>query len=125
MPTQEIPREQWIVFFNSFNNQHDGWLATLEVFDNAIGAQQQAHSLPFEGISLDSQADEPESILIDIGKSQEDHITHRIDQPQHIYLQRTYDGADAALEIESADASKTLLRFRSPLPPEFVDDIAV
>src|SRR5215216_3054241 len=57
MPTQEIPREQWNNFFNSFSRQHEGWLATLEVFATDAGAQQEVSDVPFEGISLDSDND--------------------------------------------------------------------
>jgi len=32
MPTQEIPRAQWATFLDTFTQQHEGWLATLEVF---------------------------------------------------------------------------------------------
>jgi hypothetical protein len=52
MPTREIPREQWNNFFDSFNRQHEGWLATLEVFAPEIGAQQEARDLPFEESAL-------------------------------------------------------------------------
>jgi len=34
-------------------------------------------------------------------------------------------GANAALEIESADHVKTLLRFRSPLPADMVDGVVL
>jgi hypothetical protein len=38
---------------------------------------------------------------------------------------QTSEGANAALEIESADETKTLLRFRSALLPEFVDGVVL
>jgi len=34
-------------------------------------------------------------------------------------------GANVALEIESENHNKTLLRFRSALPPEMVDGVVV
>ena len=125
METQEIPHEQWIVFLDSFSHQHNGWLATLEVLDTEFGAQSPAQDLPFEGISLNSKEGRPESILISVGRSVGDHLTHRIDHPTHIWLQRAPSGADSALEIESDGDSKTLLRFRSAMSSEFVDDIVV
>src|SRR5712664_3846445 len=54
MPTQEIPREDWSNFFDVFSRQHEGWLVTLEVFGPEVGAQEEAHQLPFEGISIAS-----------------------------------------------------------------------
>jgi hypothetical protein len=38
---------------------------------------------------------------------------------------QTSGGANAALEIESENQNKTLLRFRSALPPERVDGVVV
>ena len=113
MQTQEIPREQWRSFFNSFSQQHEGWLATLELFSLEIGAQEEAHELPFEGISINSNESEKESVIISLAQTSEDHLTHTIDDPTRVWLQQTTEFADASVEIE-ADNSKTLLRFRSP-----------
>src|SRR5436189_3976439 len=121
MQTQEIPREEWNSFFDSFSRQHEGWLATLEVLGPNVGAQEEAHELPLEGVSVASEADKSESIAINMGKTAEDHVSHTITKPQHVWLEKTDEGADAALEIESAGDSKTLLRFRSAVPPELVD----
>jgi Family of unknown function (DUF5335) len=122
MATEEIPREDWSNFFNSFSQGHEGWLATLEVFDNEVGAQEEARELPFEGISLDSKNGESQAVVISIGRTA-DHVTHTVHQPKHVWLQRTAAGADASLEIEAEGDSKTLLRFLSPVPSEFVDDV--
>lgn len=42
MPTQEIPRQEWNNFFDSFSRQHEGWLATLEIFGPEIGADRKS-----------------------------------------------------------------------------------
>jgi hypothetical protein len=123
MSTQEIPRDKWAPFLNGFSQQHEGWLVTLEVFSPDIGAQQQAKELPLEGITIASGEDEPETIAISVGRNPADHITHTVDSPAHIWLQRTSAGANAALEIESEDATRTLLRFRSAWPAEMVDGV--
>lgn len=99
------------------------WLATLEVFAVDAGAQPEAQELPFEGISLDSGDGEPASVIISFGKSPSDHVTHTIHQATNLWLQQTAEGADASLEIKAGDNSNTLLRFRSPMLPEFVDGI--
>ena len=130
MPTQEIPRDEWDNFFYVFSQQHEGWLATLEVFGPEIGAQEEAHELPLEGISIDSGNNGTRAIAIDLGKTP-DQITHTIAEPEHVWLEQTSGGADAALEIgfmisleiESKDETKTLLRFRSTLLPEMVDGV--
>ena len=125
MPTQEIPREDWSNFFDVFSRQHEGWLATLEVFGPEVGAQEEAHELPFEGISIASGGNGADAIAINLGKTPEDHVTHTITKPEHVWLEQTSGGANAALEIESENQNKALLRFRSALPPEMVDGVVV
>lgn len=124
MATEEIPREEWSTFFARFSKQHEGWRVTLEVFAPEIGAQQEASALPFEGITVASQDKEPRTIAISLGKAPEDHVTHTIAGPEHVWLQQTSEGANAALEIESEDGAKTLLHFHSAMLPEMVDGVA-
>lgn len=125
MPTQEIKRDEWTAFLDTFSRQHEGWLATLEVLGPDIGAQQEAGDLPLEGITATSEDDAVQSIAISLGKTPEDHITHTIIGPTRIWLEQTSLGANAALEIESADEVKTLLRFRSALPADMVDGVVL
>ncbi len=40
MTTQEIPRDERKIFFDTFSRRHEGWLATLEVLGIEIWAQQ-------------------------------------------------------------------------------------
>ena len=123
MQTQEIPRNEWIQFFDTFSRQHEGWLATLEIFGPEVGAQEEAHELPLEGVSVASETDASETIEISMGKTLDDHVSHAVEKPTHVWLEQTDEGSNAALEIESEDQTKTLLRFRSPVPPEFVDGV--
>jgi hypothetical protein len=125
MPTQEIPREEWTAFLDRFSRQHEGWLATLEVLGTDIGAQQEARDLPLEGISATSRDGAPETIAISLGKTPEDHVTHTVTKPTRVWLEQTSEGANAALEIESADEVKTLLRFRTTLPSAMVDGVVL
>jgi hypothetical protein len=125
MRTKEIPRDEWKTFFDTFSRQHEGWLATLEVLGSEIGAQQEARNLPLEGITATSKDTVPETIAISLGKTPEDHVTHTITEPARVWLEQTAEGANAALEIESADQIKTLLRFRSALPAEMVDGVVL
>ncbi len=125
MATQEIPQEQWLAFFDGFSRQHQGWLATLEVFGPEIGAQKEARNLPLEGITADLKGPESETISISFGKGPEEHVTHLIKNPKRIWLEQSLQGANAALEIESSDEVKTLLRFRSTLPTEMLNGVVL
>lgn len=122
MQTQEIPRTEWRSFFDAFNRQHEGWLATLEIFSSEIGAQEQAHELPLEGVTV-SQSGADEEIAISLGRSPDEHISHTIAEPTHVWVERTTEGANGALEVESKDQTKTLLTFRAAVKPELVDGL--
>jgi hypothetical protein len=124
MPTREIPRDEWTTFLDTFSRQHEGWLSTVEIWGTDIGAQEEARNLPLEGISV-SRDSVPETIAISLGNDAKDHVTHTVTNPTHIWLEQTSEGANAALEIESEDEVKTLLRFRSALPADMVDGVVL
>ena len=125
METREIPRSEWRSFFDVFSRQHEGWLATLEIFGQEIGAQVEPGELPLKSVTLTPVVGKSEAITINLGKTPKDHVKHTVIEPTHVWLVQTSEGANAALEIESADETKTLLRFRSPVLPELVDGVVL
>lgn len=120
--TKEIPSDEWMPFLDSFSQQHQGWLVTVEVIAPEIGAQEEASNLPLEGISS-SESNEHKSISISVGNQTSNHQTHTVNAATRLWLKQTPQGADEALEIESTDGVKTLLRFRSAMPAEMVDGL--
>jgi hypothetical protein len=122
MGTREVTRSEWTNFFEVFSKQHEGWIASLEILGDQVGAQVEAIELPFQGISVSTE-DEPQSLIINLGKTAEDHVSHTIERPRHVWLKQTEEGANDSLEIVEEGNQKTLLRFRSPMLPELVDGI--
>jgi len=59
MSTQEIPRENWLGFFDQFSRQHEGWRANLDVLCSGEGAETEARDSPLVGISADLKDCEP------------------------------------------------------------------
>ena len=112
MSTREVSRNEWSNFFETFSKQHEGWLATLEVFGDDLGAQTEAVELPFEGISLNSD-EGPDALVISLGGTPEDHISHMVERPRQVWLRQTAEGANESIEISEEDNQKTLLSFRS------------
>ena len=125
MTTKEIPRSDWKEFLDSFSREHEGWQANLEVLNSTIGAQKETRNLPLEGISLSSKEGSSPAIAISMGKEPDDHVTHTIPKPTHVWLEQTSEAGDASLEIESEAEGKTLLRFRSALPADMVDGVVL
>jgi hypothetical protein len=120
MRTTEIPRADWSRVLAEFSATHDGWLVSLDLLSSEIGAQPDITDLPLVGVTFeDIRAG---TMTISAGRSAE--ITHTIQAPSHIWVERTDAGADAALAIESADGATTILRLRTAALPETVDGIA-
>lgn len=121
MQTRRIEQSEWPAFFDSFSRQHEGWLATLEIFGPDLGAQVEGLDLPFEGITDEWDEVKGNTITIMTGGQPDDHVTHTVSHPTEVSLEQTDEGADAALAIKSSDGTTALLRFRSPVLPEMVD----
>lgn len=123
MKTIEIPQSSWNLFFDTFSRQHEGWLVTMEVVGIEIGAQIQGEDLTLECMTLESSEKSGNTIITMIGARKDEHITHNINDPTEVSLTQTDEGADAVLAIKSSDNITTMLRFRSPMLPEFVDGV--
>jgi uncharacterized protein DUF5335 len=121
MRTLEIPRDAWADRLSEFTAMHEGWLVSLDVLGE-LGAQTVIDNLPLLGVSTD-RIDHDPTVVISVARSASEHFTHMIEAARHIYIQRADDGADAALQVESADGAKTILRFRATVLPESVDGI--
>lgn len=122
MQTLEIPRGAWAHRLNEFTTIHEGWLVSLDVLGPEIGAQPQIDNLPLLGISAD-RVDHDGTIAVSVARSATEHLTHIVHAVTRIYVERTDDGADAALQIESGGGTRTILRFRAAALPETVDGI--
>ena len=120
---REIPRGEWVKFLDSFSRQHEGWLVTVEVLGAEIGAQVEAQELPLEGVTAELKGGDEDAITIILGGGSRERVTHNISQPTHVRIEQTVSGADMTLQIESGGGVTTLLRFRSAMLPEMVDNI--
>lgn len=107
--TTEIPRESWNNFFARFSQDHETQFVAVEVLGPDIGAQVEGRTLLLSGISPGDPAGESVALMFDSVNGE--HLTHMVNKPTHVRLQKAPDTTDQALEIESADGTKTLVRF--------------
>ena len=106
--TVEIPREGWGKFFARFNHDHEMQLVAVEVLGGEIGAQVQGRSLLLGGVSAGDE--ETNSLVMMFDSVDGEHVTHIVNKPVHVWVQHAPDNTDEALEVESADGTKTLVR---------------
>ncbi len=122
MSTEEIARERWTTFFDDFSQRHQGWLVTIEVLGADIGDQVEVRGLPLEGITAELSDRDKDEVEIFAGMRPDSHVSHKIAAPEHVYIKRSDEGTDEALEIASKNRT-VIIKFRSAVPPEMVDGV--
>ena len=122
MPTQEIQRNEWVSFFDSFSRRHRGWLVTVEIMDPEIGDQTEARDLPLEGITAELNERGTDQIEIIVGNQADSHVSNSVVDPKQVWLKSSDVGADEVLEIKRENGT-VLIRFRSAALPELVDGL--
>jgi Family of unknown function (DUF5335) len=116
MDSTEIPREQWLRFFDDFSKKHEGWIVNWEVLGRDIGDQEKTIRLPLVGISGDVKARRP-SIDIIVGGRLDAHVTQVIEMPKRVWFKQPDIPGHEAIEIETDDGRVTLVTF-SHFDPE-------
>jgi hypothetical protein len=119
--TTEIPREAWGKFFTRFSLDHETQFVAVEIMGRDIGAQVEGKSLLLSGIS--PADDNNESLALSFDSVNGEHLTHMVNKPTHVWIQRAPDNTDQAIEIEAADGTRTLVRFPSYEPASRSDDL--
>ena len=121
MQTVVIPRADWRAKLDEFSTTHQGWRISLELLEPNLGAQPEIDDLPLRGVT--AEVDARESAITIAAGSKSGQITHVIHTPMRVQLEKNDAGADMALEIESSDHVKAILRFTTPVPVETVDGV--
>lgn len=120
---REIPRGEWLSFLDGFSRQHEGWLVTLEVPEEQGRSEVEAQDLKLEGITPE-HSEGHDRISIALGKEPDDHLTHFVSDPIRLTFMEEEGGGHLGLQIEAADGSRTVVRFRGPARPESLNDVA-
>jgi hypothetical protein len=120
MQTVEIQPARWPQALAEFSALHEGWLISVDILDPAIGAQTEVRDLPLTGVVAERQK-AGDTITIAAANPDAGQITHTIHSPTRVWIERTNDGADVAMQIESAEGTTTILRLKTPAGPEAVD----
>jgi hypothetical protein len=117
MPDQEIPREQWVKFFDEFSKSHQGWIVDWEVLGSDLGDQEITARLPLVGISADLKGSRPQIDII-VGGRTDAHMTQIIDAPKRVWFKEPDIPGHEAISIETADGRMTLVTFRHVDPEQ-------
>ena len=111
MRIEEVPHDGWADALNQFTVAHEGWLVSMATFATDKGPRTDIRNLPLIGVSADRT--EPGDIAISVARSSAQHVTHVIERPSHVYVQRGTNGASASLIVDSEEGLRTVLRVRA------------
>ena len=114
--------EEWSRELNGFTQRHDGWLVSLDVIPPDDIPQREFENLPLLGVSAD-RFGHGGRLAISVSWSRSEHLTHFVPSVERLMVERTAEGADAALWIAGTDGTRTVLRFRVAARPETVDGL--
>ena len=120
VPTVEIPRDQWLPYFNDLSKRYSGWGVTLEVLGPGdLGDQPAAQGPPLQGLSYEKAGSEAGDILVEVGDAGFPYEVHHVDHPRRVLVTDSDPGAETDIQIESEEGVVTLVRLRRrpELPP--------
>jgi hypothetical protein len=112
MQTVEIPAKDWSRVLDEFSAVHAGALISLQLLAPDLGAQPAIRDLPLLGITAEG-APHDSTIAIAAARSDGGGITHIVHSATRVRIERTNDGADVALQIESAEGTVAILWFQA------------
>lgn len=110
--SETIDASRWEAFCDTFAKEHHGFDCRIEVLGSMFGDQEMAAWLPFSGLSYDPHYAQCFITVGGISSHYPVHLTHRIDGPQRIAVQRNAAGEVESLLVASADNVETLLYLR-------------
>ena len=112
IPTQEVPRENWLQYFNDVSKLYHGWQVTVELLDRDLGDQPGVKDLPLQGLSYEPAGSEANDILVEAGDLPMGYIVHHVNKPKIVRAAPTIPGLETDIEIESEEGDTTLVHIR-------------
>jgi hypothetical protein len=109
---------EWHLFLKRFSWRHQGWIATIHGIEKGLPVTR-IPSARLESVALEGVDSRP-IVRLTVG----DGVSLCAPRPRTIRVQLTEEGAEPALEIETADGAFVRLAFRATALPEYLDGVA-
>ncbi len=104
---REIPRKDWLKFFDRFSRDYAGRLASIEVTARGESFDVEARQLPLLGVSVDLHPRDKSTTAIMLDVRPSVHITHTVPLTEKVVFREE----DHELEIDASNGDKAILRF--------------
>jgi hypothetical protein len=120
MTLTEIPPERWAAKLDEFTRVHEWWLVSIDIWIAGQGKRREVANLPLLGVSADRSG--PDStVFMSMACAGDGHITHAVHGVTRVAVEQATPGADSALLVDSANGTRTVLRFTTAVVPATAD----
>ena len=115
MRMMTIPMPSWRRSLDTVSRRFAGAMVSIDVDRPDLGRHAEVKSQPLAGITADRSG-----IVVQVARGAE-HLDHTIPDAETIRFEETSEGALRAVEVDSRDGTRTVVRFRSPMLPALLD----
>jgi hypothetical protein len=116
MSVHDVPQWRWADALEEFSRGHRGWLASVVTVGPGPVLMSHIELRPLESVTVAPTGG------VRVGF--QGGPTVLVEAPRTLRVDRTDDGAERALEIDTADAEFVRVAFRATALPEELDGIA-
>jgi hypothetical protein len=110
--TREIPPPQWRTVLDDLSRVHAGAAARLIVLDDEHGLQTHGEAFRLAGLTSDGSPG-LESISVILAGSA--HVTHIIDRPRSVHLERRWESRTASVQVVDRNGIRILISLGPPV----------
>ncbi len=108
---KSIPHERWGEFFDQFSNGNRGRHISIEIISSEFGDEELIRDAPLMAIVYDRPG-KGNALVIEVGKNEVSYA-HTIDAPTEVLIGQSSTGQIAALWIDDAGGTKTLIKLQA------------
>ncbi len=112
--TREVPPAQWRRVLDDLSRVHDDADVRLVVLDDDIGMQAHGTAFRLAGLTSDGRPGFESISAILAGST---HVTHIIDRPRSLHVERRWESRTATVQITDSDGVRTLISLGPPVLP--------
>ena len=104
MTSTPIAHDQWRTVLDRMSDEHRGSPTTVTIIDREMSAMPEVTALPLTGFVVDRCGARPETIELILGDREQSHLTHVINRPVELRVERSWLNS---VRVLISDASRT------------------
>jgi Family of unknown function (DUF5335) len=114
--TRELDKSQWATFLESLTQELPISDVRIDIISPELGDEVEADGLILEAMSYDSRGDVFEVAAGRGGPTGPALVHHRVDHPQHIWVDSRAGILPSSVAVDDEDGVRTLLRITQAPP---------